>query len=444
MSVTWNSPTNGPFNWISIACDLTGQYLAAAVQNGDIWTSSDYGTIWINQTAGTSASGGLWQSITSDSTGQYLAAAVNGGDIWTSTNFGVTWTNQTTGTAASGQIWYSICSDSTGQYLTACSYCGDIWISTDSGLIWANKTIGTPATGQVWYSICSDSTGQNLAACAYYGDIWTSTNFGINWTNKTTGTLISNQAYRAISSDSTGQNLAVLIDSLGNSSANGVWTSENYGNTWLQTLPLFNSAGYGGVATNSNGQRVYAANKYHYVGQRTTICFKEDSKILCLKGNTEEYIPIQNLRKGDLVKTHTNDYIAIEIIKKTIIHNRASQNERFQDQLYVCSQDKYPEVFEDLVITGCHSILVNALDNKEQEKRCREIHGQRIKIENKYRLPACVDMRTAVYDKEGFFNIYHLALKHINPSASYGIYANGLLVESCSKKDLVRSNMTKI
>ena len=33
-------------------------------------------------------------------------------------------------------------------------------------------------------------------------------------------------------------------------------------------------------------------------------------------------------------------------------------------------------------------------------------------------------------------NIYHLALKHRDIYMNYGIYANGLLVESCSERNL--------
>jgi hypothetical protein len=54
----------------------------------------------------------------------------------------------------------------------------------------------------------------------------------------------------------------------------------------------------------------------------------------------------------------------------------------------------------------------------------------------KYRLPSCIDERTTVLDKEGPFTIYHISLENDSYTENYGIYANGLLVETCSKRYL--------
>ena len=45
-------------------------------------------------------------------------------------------------------------------------------------------------------------------------------------------------------------------------------------------------------------------------------------------------------------------------------------------------------------------------------------------------------MRTAVYEKEGVHLIYHIALEHADYYMNYGVYANGLLVETTSKRYL--------
>jgi len=166
-------------------------------------------------------------------------------------------------------------------------------------------------------------------------------------------------------------------------------------------------------------------------------CFKEDTKILTNKG----YVPIQDLRKGDLVKTLCHDYLPIDMIGKREIYHPASQ-ERITDQLYKCSQSEYPELFEPLILTGCHSILVDNFTCEEQKQKVIDINGDLFTTDDKYRLVACADERAIVYEKPGNYTIYHLALENDNYYWNYGIYANGLLVETCSKRYLKElSNM---
>jgi hypothetical protein len=140
-----------------------------------------------------------------------------------------------------------------------------------------------------------------------------------------------------------------------------------------------------------------------------------------------------------------NDYLPIVLIGKRDIVHLASE-ERIKDQLYVCSQAQYSEVWEDLVLTGCHSILVDDFVNEKQKKKATEINSGRVCVtDGKYRLPAAADERALVYDKPGTFAIYHLALENDDYYMNYGIYANGLLVETCSKRYLKElSNMLLI
>ena len=169
-------------------------------------------------------------------------------------------------------------------------------------------------------------------------------------------------------------------------------------------------------------------------------CFKEDTTILTNEG----YKPIQDLKKGDLVKTLLHGYKPIYLIGKRDMYHAAT-NDRNKDQLYKCSQNQYPELFEDLVITGAHSLLVDNFTNEEQRERTNELLGDIYVTDRKYRLPACVDERTTVYKTPGTYTIYHLALENDDYYMNYGIYANGLLVETCSKRYLKElSNMTLI
>jgi hypothetical protein len=161
------------------------------------------------------------------------------------------------------------------------------------------------------------------------------------------------------------------------------------------------------------------------------ICFLKGSKILTNTG----YQPIESLRKGDLVKTLIHGFVPIYMIGyKEIYH--PSDKRRFKDQLYVCSTKKYPELFEDLIITGCHSILVDDFKDNSERENTIGINGHTYVTDHKYRLPACVDERTTVYEKKGYYTIFHIALEHDDYYKNYGIYANGLAVETCSKRYL--------
>ena len=169
-------------------------------------------------------------------------------------------------------------------------------------------------------------------------------------------------------------------------------------------------------------------------------CFKRDTKILTNQG----YIPIQRLKKGHLVKTLNDGFVPVCMLGKSTIQHNASE-ERIKTQLYRCPKSAYPELTEDLVLTGCHSILVKKFKNAEERQSTIVVNGNIYSTDNLYRLPACVDTRAVVYETPGEYTIYHLALENEDYYMNYGIYANGLLVESCSKRYLKElSNMKLI
>lgn len=174
---------------------------------------------------------------------------------------------------------------------------------------------------------------------------------------------------------------------------------------------------------------------------KSNVCFCENTKILTNDG----YKLIQNLRKGDLIKTLNNDFVPIDNIGFSKMYNFTSNNnERHENILYKCSKEKYPELLEDLIITGCHSILVDEFKEGQHEETQNVLGGIYI-TDKKYRLPACVDKNFTPYEKRGEFTIYHFSLENTDYYMNYGIYANGLLVETCSNRYLNElSNMTLI
>ena len=169
-------------------------------------------------------------------------------------------------------------------------------------------------------------------------------------------------------------------------------------------------------------------------------CFMEGTQILCFKNNKEVYRPIQELRKGDLVKTISNGYLPIYMIGTSEFKN-PGHNARVPNRLYKYTSEKYPELFEDLYITGCHSILVPFLTDEEWDNT-KELLGDIFITDNHFRLMACLDENSEPYCKAAYINIYHIALENTSYYMNYGVYANGLLVESCSKRYLTElSNM---
>ena len=65
-----------------------------------------------------------------------------------------------------------------------------------------------------------------------------------------------------------------------------------------------------------------------------------------------------------------------------------------------------------------------------------EINGNTYVTEKHYRLPACADERASVYEESGNYTIYHIALDNEDYYMNYGVYANGLLVETSSQRYL--------
>jgi hypothetical protein len=171
-------------------------------------------------------------------------------------------------------------------------------------------------------------------------------------------------------------------------------------------------------------------------------CFLEGSQILCQVDGVESYVPVENLRKGTLVKTSRDGYKKVELIGTGTIYNPGN-TDRIEDRLYKCSPSKYPALTEDLIITGCHSILEFPITEKQKEESIRR-QGKLYVTDNKYRLMACVDERAEPWANEGNFTIWHFALENDDESTNYGVYANGgLLVETCNIKFLkTKSNMT--
>ena len=159
-------------------------------------------------------------------------------------------------------------------------------------------------------------------------------------------------------------------------------------------------------------------------------CFLEGSKILRLDpfSGQESYVPVENLKQGDLIHTSWSGYKAIVIIGRKTIEN--DPESEIKNRLYRIK--KQGQMTDDLVLTGEHCTLHNHLS--EEKLADIEKYMGRIYITESayYRVPAHLDERFEPYPNKGPATIWHFALEHDNPFANYGVYANGLLVESSS------------
>jgi surface protein len=187
------------------------------------------------------------------------------------------------------------------------------------------------------------------------------------------------------------------------------------------------------VLKNTTNDPNTIANTY-YLDISQTICFREDSKILCLIDEKETYIPIQKIKVGDLVKTYLHGYKKIAVTGTGKVHNNGDDI-RVKDRLYKYTSANYSDLTEDLFLTGGHSTLVDEL-SKEQKQKTSKYWNIFHKTDDKYRLLAVVDDKAIPYEEQGTYNVYHITLEHDDDSANYGVYANGLLVETCPMKHL--------
>ncbi len=160
-------------------------------------------------------------------------------------------------------------------------------------------------------------------------------------------------------------------------------------------------------------------------------CFLEGSTILCQVDGVEKYVPVEQLNKGTLVKTSLDGYKPVVLLGKGTIQNPGN-DERTENRLYKCSTSKYPQLKNDLYITGCHSILEFPITEKQKEDTIKHL-GKLFVTDKKYRLMACVDERAEPWNSKDVYTIWHFALENRNEGMNYGVYVNGgLLVESCS------------
>ena len=396
-------------NWLSSSF-TPGQFFACLAYNGSLYVSNYNGNriirIIINND-GTSGASSIFISGLSSPMGLSVGTANDVDYLYVTSyaNGQISKINLSTATIDSG-FTASIASNSIGG---SCVYQGYLYVPSYGGGAIKNlyKFSLTDGAGGIWQSSNSNSSPGYLTYPTG-SVIWNGYIYVSNWYNGVTN----------------GQYINKISLTYPNIDYTSDWVTPSTANDSL--------SGPSGMAINNS--YLYVLNyysKYIYSINLPPPCFKEGSKILTAKG----YVPIEDLRKGDYVRTFKNGFVPVDIIGKREIYHEACE-QRIPGQLYECSKEQFEELIEPLVITGCHSILVDEFVSEEQREKTIEVNGKIYSTDDKYRLPACVDERTTVYSVPGNYTIYHFALENENYYGNYGIYANGLLVESCSKRYL--------
>ena len=172
----------------------------------------------------------------------------------------------------------------------------------------------------------------------------------------------------------------------------------------------------------------------------TPLCFNEDTKILCFNSNSlkEEYIPIQDLKKGDLVKTYLHGYRRVDLTHTGVLFNNPNN---WRNTMYKMEKTEENGLLEDLIVTGGHSILVDSISQEEQERLDKlglSDFPVKYKFDNKYLLLASVSDHFIPLTDNKKYTYYHLTLESDgDDNQQFGIWANGVLTETTCKNYLL-------
>lgn len=409
--ITWNQQTTAPINiWTSV-CYSSTLSLFAAVSNtaignvlNRVMTSPD-GIIWTGRTAALNVD---WVSIASSGNSALLVAvsndaANNTSQVMTSTD-GTTWTIRTVPTM---QNWSSI---AWGNSLFVAIAYGTVSMKSTDGITWTN--VAMPGGYTPWLSVCYGTgtdfvavspTGVYIGIALFNGTSWTPAT-SVTSNAQLSSVCYGNGIYVATANTTNGTSSTQI-----STSPDGLaWTSYDSGafNNWYGVTYQNNVF----VAVASSGPPSTGATLFGSIA-----CYAKGTNILCVNN---QYVKIENLKVGDLVKTYVHGYKKVTYVGYNDCINCPSDN-------YKCMY-RIPE--NDLTISGGHYLLVNKLVNNGNT----QFYNTELKIDGKHLLLACDYPTAEKIETVEKITVYHVVLE--GPQSRYGIYANGMLSESTSEE----------
>jgi hypothetical protein len=423
-----------------------------------------------SNSTGTSLSGIVYQNLAdlSDDGNYYLGAipvAYFNTQADAVADISYIWTSEyTVDPSASGYPYWAIAANSTGSSLSSTIY-GEGSVLNPSGAYFLYPTF-TTSTAIVYFSSLSAANAVDLSGFLAISDTSYTIGSGIDlgstggyshWyiSPNSQGSSLSGVPYtngQTLSDDGFYVLGAIPVayfnnqaDALADVSA--LQLSESY---TIATVSDYVSWRIASNSTGSSSQSVFYSTGnvlnadgayFLYPG---VPCFLEGTTVLCMVDDVETYVPVEQLKPGTLVKTSLNGYKPVVLLGRDSIQN-PGHDERIEDRLYKLSPSKYPQLKDDLYITGGHSVLEFPMTEKQTQDTIKKL-GDLYVTEGKYRLMACIDERADPWTSEGRYTIWVFALEHTDDKKNYGVYVNGgLLVESCSVHFMKKnSNMTLV
>jgi hypothetical protein len=140
----------------------------------------------------------------------------------------------------------------------------------------------------------------------------------------------------------------------------------------------------------------------------------------------EKYIPVENIRNGMLVKTLKHGYKPVTHIGKGRMVN--VPGDRWNTM--------YKHKENGLIITGNHGVLLDTLTSQEAADQLYIMKVKQLPtIEGKYLIFANMCEQYEQITNTNTYTYYHFALEDSGDHLKkYGIWANGILAETTSRK----------
>lgn len=290
-----------------------------------------------------------------------------------------------------------------------------IYYSINYGENWSQTNITTGT----FTLLSMNSSGNCIAASGSSLGIYWSSNSGQTWTRSTSGGTNLTGNFNYVTMNDNGQCIASSV-------SNGLWGSTDNGINWVKYSNYETNTFYQ-TYINNNGTNAVVGGT-NVLGYTSTIqCFNEDTKILMLNESNEQvYIPIKNIKVGDLIKTYKTGFIPVKYIRTKELLN--SKNNKLLRM--------YRMKNTEIIVTGGHAILVDELSEKQKENQ--EQIGFYNTLYDKNFLLACFSDDFEELPEIKLYNIYHLVLENNDPECHFGIYCeNNVLTESCPENFLL-------